>query len=322
MIDYTPLLESLSDTGWADWARELKPQLEGWYDNHGDAYRWEAAVEHLPLIAPEYIELRDEIRVESAIDEATQGKLEAELRQLSPWRKGPYYAHGVHIDTEWRSDWKWDRVRPHLAPLQGRKIMDIGCGNGYHCWRMAGEGAKLVVGVDPQILFNFQYWAMRKLIGESFPVWVVPLGIQDLPETLTGFDTVFSMGVLYHRKDPFEHILRLMRLLRPGGELVLETLVVDGPVGADLIPESRYAQMRNVWHLPSPGTLTIWLEECGLENVRVVDLNQTSIEEQRRTEWMPYESLPNFLDPNDHNKTIEGHPAPLRAVVIANAPSD
>lgn len=318
MFDYTPLFESLRDVGLAGWAGELKDQLDGWYANHGDAYRWEAAVEHLPEIAPEYIEMLDEVRVESAVDEATQMKVESELRQLSPWRKGPYFAHGVHIDTEWRSDWKWERVRPHLASLKDRVIMDIGCGNGYHCWRMAGEGARLVVGVDPQILFNFQYWAMRKLIGDSYPAWVVPRGIQHLPDNLTGFDTVFSMGVLYHRKDPVEHIGRLRKLLRPSGELVLETLVIEGPDGFDLVPESRYAQMRNVWHLPSPGTLIGWMEQSGLENVRIVDLNKTSTDEQRSTEWMSYNSLSDFLDPNDPSQTIEGYPAPLRAVVIAN----
>jgi tRNA (mo5U34)-methyltransferase len=318
MFDYTPLFESLREAGFAGWARELKEQTDGWYANHGDAYRWEAAVEHLPEITPEKIDLLDAVRVDSPADESTQMKLESELRQLSPWRKGPFFVHGVHIDTEWRSDWKWDRVRPHLAPLKDRKVMDIGCGNGYHCWRMAGEGAKLAVGVDPQILFNFQFWAMRKLIGDAFPAWVVPLGIQHLPETLTGFDTVLSMGVLYHRKDPLEHILRLKRLLRPGGELVLETLVVEGPEGYELIPESRYAQMRNVWHLPSPGTLIDWVERCGFENVRIVDQNQTTVDEQRSTDWMQYDSLPDFLDPADRSKTVEGYPAPLRAVVIAN----
>ncbi|MFC1467330.1 tRNA 5-methoxyuridine(34)/uridine 5-oxyacetic acid(34) synthase CmoB [Verrucomicrobiota bacterium] len=320
MFDYTPLFESLRDAGLTGWAGELKDQIKDWYANHGDAHRWKAAVEHLPEIAPEYVELLEAVRVESSADEATQMKLEAELRQLCPWRKGPYFMHGVHIDTEWRSDWKWERVRPHLAPLKDRLVMDIGCGNGYHCWRMAGEGAKLVVGVDPQILFNFQFWAMRKLLGGQFPAWVVPLGIQHLPETLTGFDTVLSMGVLYHRKDPLEHIERLKKLLRPGGELVLETLVIEGPDGLELIPESRYAQMRNVWSVPSPGTLTGWMEQCGLENVRVVDLNQTSTEEQRSTEWMEYDSLPDFLDPNDRSKTVEGYPAPVRAVVIANHP--
>ena len=51
----------------------------------------------------------------------------------------------------------------------------------------------------------------------------------------------------------------------------------------------------------------------------MVDLNQTSLEEQRATEWMRFNSLKDFLDPDDVNKTAEGYPAPLRAVIVAEA---
>jgi tRNA (mo5U34)-methyltransferase len=52
----------------------------------------------------------------------------------------------------------------------------------------------------------------------------------------------------------------------------------------------------------------------------VVDVNVTSTQEQRSTEWMSFHSLENFLDPDDHSKTIEGYPAPRRAIITANAP--
>jgi tRNA (mo5U34)-methyltransferase len=55
-------------------------------------------------------------------------------------------------------------------------------------------------------------------------------------------------------------------------------------------------------------------------DVRIADVSVTSIEEQRRTEWMITESLEQFLDPADHSKTIEGYPAPMRAVLIATKP--
>ena len=54
--------------------------------------------------------------------------------------------------------------------------------------------------------------------------------MQELP-ALRAFDTVFSMGVLYHRKSPIEHIEQLRNQLKDDGELVLETLVIDGGVG-------------------------------------------------------------------------------------------
>ena len=260
------------------------------------------------------IELKHEVR----IDGPEIDGLADQLKVFHPWRKGPFHLHGIHIDTEWRSDWKWDRVLPHLQPLEGRAILDVGCGNGYHCWRMLGEGARLAIGIDPSLGFVCQFFAMQHFIRDS-RAWVLPLGIEDLPPAPGAFDTVFSMGVLYHRKSPIEHIEQLCSFLRPGGELVIETLVVDGPEGYSLIPHDRYAKMRNVWFIPSVPTLELWLKRCGLKNIRTVDRCATSTEEQRSTDWMTYESLPDFLDPADASKTIEGHPAPQRAVIIADA---
>ena len=107
---------------------------------------------------------------------------------------------------------------------------------------------------------------------------------------------------------------------RPGGQLILESLVVPGEENHVLVPHNRYAQMRNVWFLPTPPELKKWLVRCGFENVEVVDVNQTTIHEQRSTSWMTYQSLSDFLEPSDFNKTIEGYPAPTRATLVAQKP--
>jgi len=254
------------------------------------------------------------------MDKGRRLALQATLMGLHPWRKGPFNLFGMPLNTEWRSDWKWDRVLPHLQPLQDRLILDVGCGNGYHCMRMLGAGAKRVIGIDPSPKFVFQFQAIKNFAGKELPVDVLPIGIEDMPQKLAAFDTVFSMGILYHRRSPMDHLRELRELLRPGGQLVLETLVVEGPEGTALVPEGRYAKMPNVWYLPSPDTLLSWMRKNGFKNPRMVDISTTSIEEQRSTDWMTFESLEDFLDPSDHTKTIEGHPAPTRAVFLAEAP--
>ncbi|MCB0037218.1 MAG: tRNA 5-methoxyuridine(34)/uridine 5-oxyacetic acid(34) synthase CmoB, partial [Anaerolineales bacterium] len=184
---------------------------------------------------------------------------------------------------------------------------------------MHGAGARQVIGLDPFLVFVMQFQALKKLIGR-LPVHVLPLGIEDLAPEMQAFDTVFSMGVLYHRRSPFDHLLELRDALRPGGELVLETIVIEGQLGEVLVPEGRYAQMRNVWFLPSVPTLESWLRKCRFTNIRVVDVTPTTTAEQRPTEWMTFHSLENYLDPHDPQKTGEGHPAPIRAVLVAQAP--
>ena len=323
-LDYGPFFCWLEEHPLSDWgqtlpgliAHQLRP------GRWGDMPEWEETLKRLPEIEPLHVNLKDSVEIGdiSLMDKGRRLALQATLMGLHPWRKGPFNLFGMPLNTEWRSDWKWDRVLPHLQPLQDRLILDVGCGNGYHCMRMLGAGAKRVIGIDPSPKFVFQFQAIKNFAGKELPVDVLPIGIEDMPKKLESFDTVFSMGILYHRRSPMDHLRELRELLRPGGQLVLETLVVEGPEGTALVPEGRYAKMPNVWYLPSPDTLLSWMRKNGFKNPRMVDISTTSIEEQRSTDWMTFESLEDFLDPNDHSKTIEGHPAPTRAVFLAEAP--
>ena len=182
---------------------------------------------------------------------------------------------------------------------------------------MLGEEARQVIGIDPNNLFMIQFEAIKKYCGPNLPIHLLPVRMEDVPPQLEAFDTTFSMGVLYHRRSPIDHLLELKGTLRQGGELVLETLVCEGELGYSLMPEDRYAMMRNVWFIPTIDTLSLWLARAGFKNIQCIEKNQTSLEEQRTTAWMQYQSLKDFLDPNDLNKTIEGYPAPLRATFIA-----
>jgi tRNA (mo5U34)-methyltransferase len=207
-----------------------------------------------------------------------------------------------------------------ISPLRGRDILDVGCGNGYHCLRMLGEGADSVIGIDPYLLSVYQFQVVTGFLNEDIPAWVLPIKMEQFPANIKYFDTTFSLGVLYHRRSPFDHLYELRDSLRSGGEVVLETLVINGREGDVLVPEDRYAKMRNVWFIPSELTLERWLKRSGFRNIRLINTNVTTIDEQRKTGWMEYESLSDFLDPEDKTKTIEGYPSPARAIFIAEAP--
>ncbi len=326
MIDYQPLIDQWRGGDLDRWSQLLPQQLAAGLstERYGDLPRWLQALDELPQLGADDVWL-DSARVGAGSCEplpaSTAAALRATLMQLHPWRKGPFELFGVHIDTEWRSDWKWDRLAPAIDDLAGRRILDVGCGSGYHCWRMLGAGAAEVIGIDPTPLFVVQYWALRKYLRRD-EAWVLPVGIENVPAQLQAFDTVFSMGVLYHRRSPMDHLRELRDCLRPGGQLVLETLVIEGGPGATLVPEGRYARMGNVWFLPSCDTLLSWLRKLGFTAAEVVDVNLTSTEEQRSTDWMRFHSLADFLDPQDPGRTVEGHPAPRRAIVTARAPGD
>lgn len=251
----------------------------------------------------------------------------AMLKNLMPWRKGGFVIgrldNFIHIDTEWRSDLKWDRVLPFIDDLTNKRVLDVGGGSGYHGFRMLGANAQMVVVIDPSCLFYYQFMAIRHFLG-SLPIYYLPVALDQLPNTTENnkqlYHTVFCMGVLYHRASPFECLLQLKNQLLKGGQLILETLVVDGDDKTVLVPTDRYAMMNNVYFLPSVPALMVWLQKTGFVDIRCVDINETDFNEQRATEWMDYQSLSDFLDKDDPAKTVEGYPRPKRAVMIAKKP--
>ena len=284
--------------------------FEPWL-KHGNLPKWLAVLNALPagdtaaMSLAKWVGPQGECSNPDALNDA--------LRALTPWRKGPYQVFGTAIDTEWRSDLKWDRIQPHLPAHIGHAL-DVGCGSGYHMWRLLEQGADSVLGVDPSVLFAIQFAAIQHYACDPrIEFWPVPL--ESLPPS-QHFDLVMSMGVLYHRRSPIDHITQLRQQLAPGGTLVLETLVIEGDENSVLVPPDRYARMKNCWFIPSVDALVSWCRKLGFAFVDCVDVTKTTSEEQRATNWVGGDSLAGALDPENPNLTIEGHPAPLRATLI------
>ena len=287
----------------------------------GDFPRWRQLLAELPDIQPSRFDFGAKVSIGAPddCDAQTLARLRQQLVEFIPWRKGPFELFGIDIDTEWRSNLKWDRLANAIAPLDSRRVLDVGSGNGYYGFRMLEAGAEMVLGIDPHLAYVAQFWLLKHFATQA-PNFVLPLTMEQMPQSLNYFDTVFSMGVLYHRRSPIDHIMELKNSLRPGGELVIETIYVDGAEGYCLTPTKKYARMTNVWFVPSIPTLLKWLSRCGLSDIAVIDESTTTLDEQRKTDWMPFDSLEDALDANNQEITIEGLPAPKRVVVRAIRP--
>lgn len=238
------------------------------------------------------------------------------LKGLIPWRKGPFSVFGTTIDTEWRSDMKWDRLAPTLPPLSGKTVLDVGCGSGYYMYRSLTHTPTRIIGIDPSDLFLSQYMALSRYIT---PYVNTKMGFFPFPYSdVLGFlqaDLVLAMGILYHQRSPIQFLQDLKKFTKSKGEVILETLVLDSPDDIALFPKDRYAKMRNVYFIPSLSCLDNLCQRAGWHHRDVIDVTPTTPTEQRRTTWVNTESLENFLDKKDPKKTIEGYPAPIRAMI-------
>lgn len=311
------------DPKMAAWLTTLPSQITEFKNSkEGAEYqKYEKLFERVKNISTTEVNLKTPYVAFGKTNDITEGQhamLKKLFKEMMPWRKGPFDFFGEKVESEWLSFKKWDRLLEFITPLKDRNILDVGCGNGYHMWRMLGEGARQVTGIDPCALFTAQFHLFKNSISTDLKerINLLPLGIEQLPP-LEAFDTVFSMGVLYHRRSPIDHLYQLQSQLVRGGELVLETLVVEGDENTILIPKDRYAKMPNVWYIPSVPALENLVKRCGFVDVRTVSVEMTTVEEQRPTELMITESLPDFLDPTDSTKTVEGYQAPTRAVILA-----
>jgi len=286
--------------------------------NNGNIPKWSQAIDTIDALPKGKVALKQPY-ISIYQDSIDSELLMEALRKLIPWRKGPFMFNELSLESEWNGDMKWQRITKHIKPLKNKHVLDVGAGNGYFTLRMAMEGAKRALGIEPFLLFNYQFRAIKSMIESPLNALLLPIKLEDMPKKPI-FDTVFSMGVLYHQRDHMAHLSQLHEMMAPDAELVIETLVVEGPDDYILVPKGRYAQMRNVYSIPSIKTLKSWLNDANFNNIRVVNVNKTTTKEQRKTPWIGKNraSLEDFLNPLDDSLTIEGYPAPTRAIVVCD----
>jgi tRNA (mo5U34)-methyltransferase len=237
------------------------------------------------------------------------------LKSFVPWKKGPFNLFGEYIDAEWRSDLKWERIKPHID-LEDKVVLDIGCNNGYFMYRMLTLAPKLVIGFEPLAKHWFTFQFLQCLAREPRLKFEL-LGVEHANLFAKTFDTVFCLGILYHQTDPIACLRKIYHSLKPGGQLIVDCQGIPGYEPLALFPKSKYAGASGIYWLPTETTLTAWLRRSGFHKVEVFFSEKLLTSEQRRTDWAPIDSLVDFLDKNDPDKTIEGYPAPHRFYVSA-----
>ena len=238
-----------------------------------------------------------------------------QLKAFMPWRKGPFSVFGVDIDAEWRSERKWQRVSPALPDLTGKIIADIGCNNGYYMFRMVPERPKLVLGFEPSVQHYYCFKALQGMAGCP-GLDIDLLGVEHLSLFNSCFDVVFLMGVIYHRPSPVDTLRDILCALQPGGTLIVESQAIPGNLPIALFPTDTYAKVPGTYFVPTGSCLCNWMTKAGFTDVELFCSHLMSGAEQRRTDWMVFESYDDFIAPaSEGTMTIEGYPAPWRIFV-------
>ena len=256
------------------------------------------------------VELGDVVKVSGSEADATKVYEIAKL--MMPWRKGPFELMGTFIDSEWKSNIKYNLLRKHFN-LKDKRVADIGCNNGYYLFRMQEDHPKSLVGFDPSPLYKTQFDFINHFVKSEIVYEL--LGVEHLEFYEEKFDTIFCLGVLYHRSDPVAMLKSLYKGLDKKGEVILDTFYIEGEEEICLCPESSYSKIPNIYFVPTIKALKHWCMRAGFSGFEVLETAKTQASEQRKTEWIEGQSLEDFLDPEDSSKTVEGYPAPARVYV-------
>ena len=276
---------------------------------------YQEAISALPEYSNVALTLGDRVELQIpdlSNDAAEQIKQTALL--MKPWRKGPFQFNALFIDSEWQSQIKYNLLEPHFD-LKDKIVGDIGCNNGYYLFRMLSHKPKKLIGFDPSAIYYSQFQFINHFVKSDIVYEL--LGVEHVEFYEHKFDTLFCLGVLYHRSDPVAMLKSLFKGLNKGGELILDTFMIDGEEEMCLTPKDRYSKIPNIYFVPTVSALKNWCHRAGFETVEVLETMKTELHEQRKTEWIDTQSLEDFLDPNDPTKTVEGYPAPKRVYIKA-----
>ncbi|MDJ0554959.1 MAG: tRNA 5-methoxyuridine(34)/uridine 5-oxyacetic acid(34) synthase CmoB [Microcoleaceae cyanobacterium MO_207.B10] len=277
------------------------------------------AVTTVAEIKSDYFDFSDAVIKVGRPDELSAEKQQQfydSLQIFCPWKKGPFELFGITIDAEWRSDWKWERILPHISSLKNRKVADIGCHNGYFMFRMAYQQPELVIGFEPYAKHFWNFQLIQNIVQQKMLAFEL-LGVEHIHYYPQFFDTIFCLGILYHHTDPIGLLRKMRQALAPKGEIIIDSQGIAGDLPVALTPRKRYAQARGIWFLPTQSCLENWIGRAGFSDVNCFFAEPLSTQEQRRTPWANIDSLEEFLDPNDPSLNVEGYPAPWRFYAIA-----
>ncbi len=261
---------------------------------------------------------KDEVTIglKSEVTKEQLKEIEQALKMFMPWRKGPFNIFGIEIDAEWRSNNKWNRIKPFLPSLKNKIVADIGCNNGYYMFKMAEEKPKLVLGFDPTVHYYYTFKSLNAMANCNNLHFEL-LGVEHLHLFPDTFDVIFLMGILYHHPSPVDLLKKVLVALKKDGTLILETQGIPGNDPVALFPEKRYAKVPGTYFVPTKSCLLNFVKKAGFKNINLFYSHKMSSDEQRQTNWMTFQSYKNFIDNNDESKTVEGYPAPIRIYLKA-----
>lgn len=164
---------------------------------------------------------------------------------------------------------EWHELKNMLPNFNGKRVLDLGCGFGWHCRYAIENGAKSVVGVD----ISQKMLSEAKNKTESEAIQYICMPIEDIDFPANSFDVVIS-SLAFHYVQSFDEILnRVSKCLSSGGEFVFS---VEHPIfTAHGTQDWYYDNEGNIIHWPVDKYFTEGLRSANFLGEDVVKYHKT-----------------------------------------------
>lgn len=138
---------------------------------------------------------------------------------------------------------EWHELKKMLPEFKGKRVLDLGCGFGWHCKYAVENGAKLAVGID----LSEKMLEEAKKINSDKAIEYIKMPIEDINYTKDSFDVVIS-SLAFHYIRLFKDICdKIYNCLKSGGDFVFS---VEHPIFT--------SQGKQNWHYDENGKIIHW----------------------------------------------------------------
>ncbi|MCY6958337.1 class I SAM-dependent methyltransferase [Clostridium brassicae] len=164
---------------------------------------------------------------------------------------------------------EWHELRKMLPDFEGKRVLDLGCGFGWHCRYALENGAKSIIGID--ISQKMLDAAKSKTKSEHIQYMCMP--IEDINFPANSFDVVISSLAL-HYVQSFQDILsKTSKCLSNGGDFVFS---VEHPIfTAQGLQEWYYDDKGNILHWPVDQYFTEGMRKATFLEEEVIKYHKT-----------------------------------------------
>lgn len=172
---------------------------------------------------------------------------------------------------------EWPSLQAMLPDLKGLRVLDLGCGLGYHCRWAAEQGAAAVTGLD----ISERMLTSARETCAGLPVTFRRADLETADFGTNEYDLVFSSLAVHYIEDFDSLSARVRRALKDGGRFIfsMEHPVFAARATPDFVTDAEGRMVGATYHYLEEGKrLTNWIADGVVKYHRLISTTVNALQ--------------------------------------------